>query len=242
MTVLYSWDPPALDAEVVRSPSLSVSHFFPYPSPQQEVEAYVMDATAIDAPFLLSKISDSPPPSGQQLQSAGPEITASSSSTPTKTLSSPAPERSGVIEVGDDSCRGSVSGPVEGSPAYDAVFTNAALHWVRAPRAVVDGARRVLRPGGRFVGEFGGHGNMAAVRVAMHSALWRRGVDPSTVDPWYFPTAEEYRTLLEEVRSNRTLLIEKFGRVGLVYNFVCVSLSVCFRTLFVCFFAWGVCM
>ncbi|CAN0419351.1 unnamed protein product, partial [Hapterophycus canaliculatus] len=49
----------------------------------------------------------------------------------------------------------------------------------------------------RFVGEFGGHGNMAAVRVAMHAALWRRGVDPLKVDPWYFPTPDEYRRLLE---------------------------------------------
>lgn len=51
----------------------------------------------------------------------------------------------------------------------------------------------------RFVGEFGGHGNMAAVRVAMHAALWRRGVDPLEVDPWYFPTPHEYRRLLEAV-------------------------------------------
>lgn len=89
----------------------------------------------------------------------------------------------------------------KGTPAFDAVFTNAALHWVRTPRAVISGVKRVLRPGGRFVGEFGGHGNMAAVRVAMHSALWRRGVDPLVVDPWFFPTAAEYRGLLEEVST-----------------------------------------
>lgn len=53
----------------------------------------------------------------------------------------------------------------------------------------------------RFVGEFGGHGNMAAVRVAMHAALWRRGVDPLKVDPWYFPTPHEYRKLLEAVST-----------------------------------------
>lgn len=40
---------------------------------------------------------------------------------------------------------------------------------------------------------------MAAVRVAMHAALWRRGVDPLAVDPWYFPTPLEYRRLLEAV-------------------------------------------
>lgn len=58
---------------------------------------------------------------------------------------------------------------------------------------------RSSRSGFRFVGEFGGHGNMAAVRVAMHAALWRRGVDPLEVDPWYFPTPHEYRRLLEAV-------------------------------------------
>ena len=59
-----------------------------------------------------------------------------------------------------------------------------------------------MKPGGRFVGEFGGHGNMAAVRVVMHAALWRRGIDPLKVDPWYFPTAREYGRLLEAVRKS----------------------------------------
>lgn len=81
---------------------------------------------------------------------------------------------------------------------FDAVFSNAALHWMsRDPGAVVAGVRRALRPGGRFVGEFGGHGNVAAVVTALLGALDRRGVDAAAAMPWYFPTAEEYRALLE---------------------------------------------
>ena len=81
---------------------------------------------------------------------------------------------------------------------FDAVFSNAALHWMsRDPAAVVAGVRRALRPGGRFVGEFGGHGNVAAVVTALLAALAARGVDGAPAFPWYFPTAGEYRTLLE---------------------------------------------
>jgi SAM-dependent methyltransferase len=81
---------------------------------------------------------------------------------------------------------------------FDAVFSNAALHWMRRdPGAVVAGVRRALRPGGRFVGEMGGHGNVAAVVTALVAALDRRGLDGAAALPWYFPTADEYRALLE---------------------------------------------
>ena len=86
--------------------------------------------------------------------------------------------------------------------AFDAVFTSSTLHWIRTLRTVIDGAKRVLRPGGRFVGEFGGHGNLAAMRVAMNVALSRRGIDPLEVDPWYFPTVREYGRALEAVRKS----------------------------------------
>lgn len=79
---------------------------------------------------------------------------------------------------------------------FDAVFSNAALHWMRRPDRVLDGVRRALRPGGRFVGEFGGAGNIAAVRRAIEAALARRGFDARRYDPWYFPTVEAYRERL----------------------------------------------
>lgn len=83
---------------------------------------------------------------------------------------------------------------------FDAVFTNATLHWVKArPEAAVAGAFRALKPGGRFVGEFGGHGCVAAVVVALLAELERRGIsDGAGRIPWYFPTVEEFRVRLEE--------------------------------------------
>jgi SAM-dependent methyltransferase len=79
---------------------------------------------------------------------------------------------------------------------FDAVFTNAALHWMKAPEKVLRGVRNILKPGGRFVGEFGGKGNVEKIRSALHSALQRRGVDPASIDPWYYPSTEEYANLL----------------------------------------------
>src|SRR6478609_8799161 len=46
---------------------------------------------------------------------------------------------------------------------FDAIFSNAAIHWMKDQNAVVKGVRSVLKKGGRFVGEFGGHGNIAAI-------------------------------------------------------------------------------
>jgi trans-aconitate methyltransferase len=80
---------------------------------------------------------------------------------------------------------------------FDAVFSNAALHWMRDPDAVIDGVWRALKPGGRFVAECGGDGNVQAVRRALAAALARRGVDAEAASPWYFPTPEAYRARLE---------------------------------------------
>jgi SAM-dependent methyltransferase len=80
---------------------------------------------------------------------------------------------------------------------FDAVLSNAALHWMTEPDRVLEGVRRALRPGGRFVAEFGGDGNIAEVRRALAAALARRGVDADACSPWYFPTAEAYRAKLE---------------------------------------------
>ncbi len=80
---------------------------------------------------------------------------------------------------------------------FDAVFSNAALHWMRRPDAVIVGVRRALKPGGRFVAEMGGAGCVAAIRRALAHALGARGIDAAAYDPWFFPTAEEYRARLE---------------------------------------------
>jgi len=67
--------------------------------------------------------------------------------------------------------------------AFDAVFSNAALHWMKRPEEVVSRAWSVLKPAGRFVGEFGGEGNVSKIRSALHSGLRRRGIDPTRIDP-----------------------------------------------------------
>ena len=75
---------------------------------------------------------------------------------------------------------------------FDAVFSNAALHWMSNSAKVIAGVRRALKPHGRFVGEFGGHGCVAKIRKALVEGLNRRGIDGEAASPWYFPTVEEY--------------------------------------------------
>jgi trans-aconitate methyltransferase len=81
---------------------------------------------------------------------------------------------------------------------FDAVFSNAALHWMKRPAEVAAGVRRALRRGGRFVGEFGGFGNVAAIVTALLAVLQRRGIDGTILNPWYFPTAKQYAAVLDE--------------------------------------------
>ncbi|WP_345972041.1 2-isopropylmalate synthase [Sulfurimonas diazotrophicus] len=80
---------------------------------------------------------------------------------------------------------------------FDAVFSNAVLHWVTEPRTAVRQIRRALKPGGRFVAEFGGHGNAAQVVEAMRMVFERHPEFGPFENPWYFPTGAEYRALLE---------------------------------------------
>jgi len=83
---------------------------------------------------------------------------------------------------------------------FDAVFTNAVLHWIKKdPDAPIAGAFAALKAGGRFVGEFGGHGCVAAISVALIATLERRGIkNAAALYPWYFPTVDDYRTRLEK--------------------------------------------
>jgi trans-aconitate methyltransferase len=76
--------------------------------------------------------------------------------------------------------------------SFDAVFSNAALHWVRNHDAMLAEVCRILKPGGRFVVEMGGHGNVAAIRVALMAALARHGFQQREDDVNYFPTPGVY--------------------------------------------------
>ena len=80
---------------------------------------------------------------------------------------------------------------------FDAVFSNAALHWMLEPEKVVSGVVRALKPGGRFVGEFGGFGNVAAISAALNAVGASMNGDLSLAGPWYFPTKEAYSKLLQ---------------------------------------------
>lgn len=93
---------------------------------------------------------------------------------------------------------------------FDAVFSNAALHWCkRDPAGVLESAKKVLKPGGRLVVEMGGFMNcigqrrfiftlpsflivLLGIRSALHHALRSRGHDPIPLDPWYYPSIDDY--------------------------------------------------
>ncbi len=82
--------------------------------------------------------------------------------------------------------------------SFDAVFSNAALHWVRGQDAMMIQVRRVLRPGGRFVAEMGGQGNIAAIRVALMAVLEKHGFGGAEDGVNYYPTPEAYTRRLEK--------------------------------------------
>jgi trans-aconitate methyltransferase len=94
---------------------------------------------------------------------------------------------------------------------FDAVFSNAVLHWIKDPRAVVRGVCRALKPGGRFVAEFGGKGNVKAIITAVSQALEAHGSNVEDACPWYFPSIGEYASLVEDqgMAVNFALLFDR---------------------------------
>jgi trans-aconitate methyltransferase len=84
---------------------------------------------------------------------------------------------------------------------FDAVFSNAALHWMPRAEVVARGMHRALRQGGRLALEMGGHGNTKAVLASLERAAGELGVAeiPQPFAPWYFPRLGEYAALLESV-------------------------------------------
>jgi trans-aconitate methyltransferase len=80
----------------------------------------------------------------------------------------------------------------------DAVFSSAALHWMSPPQEVAASVARALKPGGRFVAEMGGKGNIATITGAIYQTLAEEGISREQVpNPWYFPSIGEYGSLLE---------------------------------------------
>jgi SAM-dependent methyltransferase len=79
--------------------------------------------------------------------------------------------------------------------AFDAVFSNAALHWIPEAETVIEHVRAALGADGRFVAEFGGRGNVETIVSEMVDVIRAAGYEPH--NPWYFPSVAEYTILLE---------------------------------------------
>jgi trans-aconitate methyltransferase len=110
---------------------------------------------------------------------------------------------------------------------FDAVFSNAVLHWVRGQDAMMAEVRRVLKPGGRFVAEMGGHGNVAAIRVAFMAVLARHGFADCEEGVNYYATPEAYARRLARHGFNverielipRPTLLPESGMTGWLRTF-----------------------
>jgi len=83
---------------------------------------------------------------------------------------------------------------------FDAVFSNAVLHWIKRADPMIASVHRALKAGGRFVAECGGYGCVDTIRTALVQALDRRGIEGEARVPWYFPTPGDYATRLERAR------------------------------------------
>ncbi|MNW38719.1 Malonyl-[acyl-carrier protein] O-methyltransferase [compost metagenome] len=94
----------------------------------------------------------------------------------------------------------------------DAVFSNAALHWMKDAPSVIRSVWNALRPGGRFVAEFGGKGNVEIIISSIVQALHEKyGIDAESLDPWYFPSVGDYSALLEQ-QGFRVQYVTHFDR------------------------------
>ena len=84
------------------------------------------------------------------------------------------------------------------SEAFDAAFSNATLHWVLDKERAARSIWFALKPGGRFAGEMGGAGNLAALREALDDMLVARGYGPPTYAANWYPSPEEFAAVYEQ--------------------------------------------
>ena len=82
---------------------------------------------------------------------------------------------------------------------FDAIFSNAVLHWVKEPELAIKNIAKALKPNGRFVAEFGGVGNVKSITDAMREVFAKHKEFGEYRDIWYFPSSKEYKELLEKV-------------------------------------------
>jgi len=113
---------------------------------------------------------------------------------------------------GIESYVGSVTDlPYEYEYEFDAVFSNAMLHWVKDAKSAGENIAKTLKKGGRFVAEFGGAGNMHHVVAAMQKVFDTHPEFGVFENPWYFPSPKEYQALLESVGFTEHLSKEQFS-------------------------------
>ena len=95
---------------------------------------------------------------------------------------------------------------------FDAVFSNATLHWVKQPKQALKWIYQSLKQDARFVAEFGGKGNVQTITDEIIHQMKDSGMEYKTEQfPWYYPSIGEYTTLMEEV-GFRVVLAQHFDR------------------------------
>jgi len=95
---------------------------------------------------------------------------------------------------------------------FDAVFSNAVLHWIKPPKQALINIYQALKENGRFVAEFGGKGNVKTITDAIRNELNKLGMEELADQfPWYFPSIGEYSSLMEEV-GFRVVFAQHFDR------------------------------
>lgn len=95
---------------------------------------------------------------------------------------------------------------------FDAVFSNAVLHWVKPPKQALQSIYQTLKPKGRFVAEFGGKGNVKIITDEILNQFESYEVEFTDKQfLWYFPSIGEYSTLMEEV-GFRVMHVQHFDR------------------------------
>ena len=92
---------------------------------------------------------------------------------------------------------------------FDAVFSNAVLHWIRNQDAVLNGVHKCLKPKGRFIGEFGGYGNISCLIEIIESVMETDSFFKAFSNPWYFPSTDEYGKKL----SDRGFCVENIALI-----------------------------
>ncbi len=95
---------------------------------------------------------------------------------------------------------------------FDAVFSNAALHWIQAPEKVLSSIHKALTPNGRFIAEFGGKGNVQQIINGLLLQFQKIGIkDGAKRIPWYFASIGEYTSLMEKA-GFRVTFAQHFDR------------------------------